>query len=176
MKTFHFSFTPIVTAVAVTFLSGCGNSEDPAPKNESSAQQSADEHGEAGHGHEHEGHSHGAGPHDGTLADWGGGAYHVEFTVDHDRKESVVYILGSDEKTPEPIKTDKILLSITDPNIQVELVAAPLEGEAEGTSSRFIGTHDDLGIVQEYEGTISGEIDGTPYVGEFKEEPHDHEE
>ena len=110
------------------------------------------------------------------MADWGGGKYHVEFTVDHDKKESVVYILGSDEKTPEPIKTDNVLLSISDPNFQVELVVDSQEGEAEGTSSRFVGTHDSLSIVQEFQGTISAEVDGTPYVGEFNEEPHSHEE
>ena len=72
----------------------------------------------AEHGHEHaegegeHGHGHGAGPHDGTLADWGGGKYHVEFTVDHEQQEATVYILGSDEKSPAPIKTDKVLLSI----------------------------------------------------------------
>jgi hypothetical protein len=38
-----------------------------------------------------------------------------------------------------------------------------------------VGTHDSLGVVQEFSGTISGEIDGTPYSGDFKEEPHDHE-
>lgn len=29
-----------------------------------------------------------------------------------------------------------------------------------------------LGVVQEFAGTISGEVDGTPYVADFKEEPH----
>jgi len=106
------------------------------------------------------------------VADWGGGKYHVEFTVDHEKKESIVYILGSDEKTAEPIKADTVLLSITDPNFQVELTANPLEGEADGMCSRFVGTHDKLGIVQEFQGTISGEVDGTPYVGEFKESAH----
>jgi hypothetical protein len=109
--------------------------------------------------------------------DWGGGAYHVEFTVDHDKKEAVVYILGSDEKSPAPIKAQSVHLVINDPLTELELAAKPLEGENEGTSSRFVGTHDTMGIVKEFAGTISGEIEGTPYVGDFKEEPHaaDHE-
>jgi hypothetical protein len=115
--------------------------------------------------------AHGAGPHGGTLTDWGGGAYHVEFTVDHDKKEATVYVLGSDEKSPSPIKTKNIHIVVNDPMTELDLKAKPLEGEAEGTSSRFVGTHDTFGIVKEYAGTISGEVESTPYTGEFKEEP-----
>jgi hypothetical protein len=124
------------------------------------------------HGHAHDGH--GAGPHGGTLADWGGGKYHVEFTVDHDKKETIVYVLGSDEKTPAPVKTvdGKMLLTINEPVFQVELQATPLEGENEGMSSRYVGQHENLGIVREFAGSMSAEIDGTPYAGDFKEEPH----
>lgn len=59
-----------------------------------------------------EGHSHGKGPHGGAVADWGGGAYHVEFMVNHQTQEATVYVLGSDAKTAAPIKSDKLLLSI----------------------------------------------------------------
>ena len=48
-------------------------------------------------------HAHGQGPHKGAIGDWGN-KYHIEFTVDHDKKEATVYILGSDEMTPAPIK------------------------------------------------------------------------
>jgi predicted small lipoprotein YifL len=153
-------FLLLVSAALLSCVNGCGDKKpDPAPK--SKANPSAEE----------KPHSHGAGPHGGALTDWGGGAYHVEFTVDHDQKEATVYILGGDEKTPAPIKTDKIKLVIDDPMTEMDLVAKPLEGEAEGTSSRFVGTHDTIGIVQEFAGTISGEVDSTPYTGDFKEEP-----
>jgi hypothetical protein len=115
-------------------------------------------------------HGHGAGPHGGAVADWGGGAYHVEFTVDHDNKQATVYILGSDEKTPAPVKAEKLLLSINDPAFQVDLLPKPQEGEVAGASSRFVGNHENLGTVQEFAGTISGEVDGTPYAGDFSEE------
>src|SRR5262249_19369201 len=59
--------------------------------------------------------AHGTGPHGGTISDWGGGKYHVEFTVDHGKKEATVYILGDDEKTPAPVKASKLLLSINEP-------------------------------------------------------------
>jgi len=108
------------------------------------------------------------------VADWGGGAFHVEFKVDHAKKEATVYVLGSDGKTAAPVKTTQLRLILLDPATEIELVAKPLDGEAEGSSSRFVGTHDNLGIVKEFAGTISGEVAGTPYVGEFKEVAGDH--
>jgi len=151
-------------------VSGCSQSPAPAP---GPAPGGAP--GGSGPATEHDPHAHGAGPRGGVITDWGGGAYHVEFTVDHDKKEATVYVLGSDEKTPATIKAQTIHLTINDPMTELDLAAKPLDGEADGTSSRFIGTHDTLGIVQEFAGTISGEIDGTPYTGDFKEEPHTHE-
>ena len=120
----------------------------------------------------HEAHGHGAGPHEGTVADWGGGKYHVEFAVDHDKQEGTVYILGADEKTPTPIDATEINLSITDPVMQVTLKATPQDSDPAGKASRFVGNHEKLGVVQEYAGTIAGVIDGTPFSGDFKEEPH----
>ena len=161
----------LMLALALGTLISAVGCEQPKPSTNSTA-AAGDHghdhpHGEAGHSH-----GHGAGPHEGTLADWGGGKYHVEFTVDHDKKEATVYILGGDEKTPAPIKTDKVLLSIKQPAFQVELAAKPLDGETDGKASRFVGTHDSLGVVQEFAGTISSEIEGTPYAGDFAEEAH----
>lgn len=144
---------------------GCKD-DKPAPA-PAAGTVAADAHAETGT--EHDEHSHGAGPHGGALADWGGGAYHVEFTVDHGAKEATVYVLGSDGKSPAPIKAATIALGINEPATDIELQAKPLEGETAGNSSRFVGRHDTIGIVQEFAGTISGEIDGTPYVGEFAE-------
>ena len=153
----------IGTLVAVA---GCSGSKPESTSGTPAATPSTehrDDHSHAGHG---------AGPHDGTLADWGGGKYHVEFTVDHDKQQATVYILGDDEKTPVPIKAEEIQLSITDPAMQVTLKAMPQPGDPEGSASRFVGNHASLGVVQEYAGTITGVVDGTPYSGDFKEEPH----
>ena len=144
-------------------LIGCGPTPDPTPVPQATSNSPA-----KGEAHP----AHGAGPHGGALTDWGGGAYHVEFTVDHDKKEVTVYIVGSDEKTPAPIKAQSIHLVIDEPMTELDLAAKPVEGEAEGTSSRFVGTHDTIGVVREFAGTISGVIEGTPYTGDFKEEPH----
>ena len=166
MKKFRISSGSMAAITALAFITGCGEAEKPAANStppvtqQPAAQQDAPKHA-----------AHGAGPHGGAVADWGGGKYHVEFTVDHDKQEATVYVLGSDEKTAAPIKADKVLLSIVDPKFDVELASAPLEGEAGSVASRFVGTHENLGKVQEFDGTISGEVDGTPYAGDFKEEP-----
>jgi hypothetical protein len=123
----------------------------------------------------HDEHDHGAGPHGGAIGDLGGGAYHFEFTVDHDKRQAVVYILGGDAKTPAPVKADKLLLALKDPMVQIDLAAEPLEGEA-GTSSRFVGHDDALGKVQEFAGSVTAEIEGTPYSGDFQEKPADHQD
>ena len=167
---------PLLAALtAVSMAVGCEPAAPPVTPAPAPAAAPAGDHG---HSHaEGEGHSHGAGPHDGTLADWGGGKYHVEFTVDHEKQQATVYVLGSDEKTPTPVKTTdgKLLLVITDPAMQVDLTAQPLDGETDGKSSRYVGQHDKLGTVKDFAGTISGEVDGTPYAGDFKEEAHGHD-
>ncbi|MDA1049353.1 MAG: hypothetical protein O3C40_02595 [Planctomycetota bacterium] len=161
------TLTSLAAIGTLTFVVGCGGSKPPAtpttPAAPSQPAAHADDHAHSGHG---------AGPHDGTLADWGGGKYHVEFTVDHDKQEGTVYILGDDEKTASPITSAEIQLIIKDPPMQVALKAAPQEGDPEGSASRFVGNHESLGVVQEYAGTITGLIDDTPYSGDFKEEPH----
>ena len=164
MKKLNLTLTSRIAIGTFAFVAGCGDSQQPVTHN--NAQQPANHSDDSGHA------GHGAGPHDGTLADWGGGKYHVEFTVDHDKQEATVFILGDDEKTPSPIEAEEIQLSISDPMMQVTLKAAPQEGDPEGSASRFVGNHESLGVVQEYAGTIRGTVDGTPYRGEFKEEPH----
>jgi hypothetical protein len=164
---------PLLGLAAFVFTAGCG--EPPAsPPAPDANQPAAGEHDHDGHAHEH-GHSHGEGPHHGTIADWGGGKYHVEFTVDHDKQEATVYVLGDDAKTAAPLKAETIELSINEPAFQVTLNAAPQTGDPAGAASRFVGKHEKLGVVHEFAGSIVGEIDGTPYAGDFKEEPHTHD-
>ena len=165
------TLTSLIAISTLAFVAGCGDSQQPAMSDAYQSEQQP-----ANHSDDQSHSGHGAGPHDGTLADWGGGKYHVEFTVDHNKQEATVYILGDDEKTPTPIKAEEIQLSIKDPMMQVTLKAVPLEGEPDGSASRFVGNHKSLGVVMEYAGTITGVIDGTPYSGDFKEEPHEHEE
>lgn len=158
---------------ALLIASGCQDKKPAAPAApaaDASSMADAIRHKEDD-SHEH---SHGSGPHDGAVADWGGGAYHVEFVVDHDAKKATVYVLGSDGKSAAPIKAESINLIIEEPSTEMTLNAEPLEGETGGISSRFSGEHDTIGIVREFSGTIRGEVDGTPYVGDFTEVAHDH--
>jgi hypothetical protein len=169
----------VVAATAIG-VAGCGQpATSPTP---AAGRGAGDDHDhDDGHDHDHDhaagGHAHGAGPHGGTLTDWGGGKYHVEFTVDHDATEAVVYVLGADQKTPVPVAVadGKLLLTIREPAFQVELVARPLAGETAAVASRYAGTHDGLGMVREFAGTISGAVDGTPFAGDFEEHTHEHE-
>ncbi len=160
----------ILAAVCGLFLMSAGCGEDAADKPADNKDNSANKANSSSGDNESGGHSHGAGPNGGAVADWGGGAYHVEFTVNHDTQEATVYVLGSDAKTATPIDAEKLLLSINDPSFQVDLMPVPMDGES-GGSSRFVGKHESLGIVQEFDGTISGTVGGTPYAGDFKEEP-----
>ncbi len=167
MKKLELTLSWLIAIGTLAFVAGCGDSQQPVTSGTNGNAQQPTNHSDD---HSHSGH--GAGPHDGTLADWGGGKYHVEFTVDHNKQEATVFILGDDEKTPSPIKAEEIQLSISDPVMQVTLKAAPQEGDPEGSASRFVGNHESLGVVQEYAGTITGVVDDTPYAGDFKEEPH----
>jgi len=169
MKRFGFTLS---LAAAISFV-GCNKpSAPPTDSPTPVANDRGNLRGDGTHDHSVEGHAHGTGPHDGTIADWGGGKYHVEFTVDHDRQQATVYILGSDEKTSMPIDAQSIELSIQDPAMQVTLQASPQEGDLDGKASRFVGTDEKLGVVQEYAGTLTGVVDGTPFSGDFEETAH----
>ena len=148
----------------LAWTAGCG--QPPATVDEHAATQQP--------GGEDEHHHHGTGPHGGTVADWGGGKYHIEFTVDHATQQATVYILDGDARQAVPIEADSLTLSIQQPAFQVELAAAPLPGESAGAASRFVGQHERLGVEQNFSGTISGLVAGTPYAGDFHEEAHDH--
>lgn len=165
-----------VVLAALVGWTGCNQPTDPPTETPAATEDAhGHDHDQGTHDHGIEGHAHGVGPHDGTVADWGGGKYHVEFTVDHDLQQATVYILGSDEKTPTPIDPPFIELSIKEPEMLVTLQASPQEKDPAGKSSRFVGTHEKLGVVQEYAGTMTGVVDGTPYSGDFKEEAHGHD-
>ncbi len=171
-----FQFMSFVTIAAIALMVGCNpqKAEDPSGGDNADTGEHVHADGTVHKAHGDEGHTHGEGPHGGTVADWGGGKFHVEFTVDHDKKEATVYILGDDEKTAIPIDAEEITLSIKDPAFTATLKANPQDGDSEGKASRFVGNHENLGIVKEYEGSMSGAVSGTPYSGNFKEVAHDH--
>lgn len=166
MENSLFTLSSVTALFSVSLMVGCGDKAAQQPTTQQTGTSSTTE---SDQNHKIEGHAHGAGPHGGTIVDWGGGTFHVEITVDHDKKEATAYVLGSDEKTPEPITAESILLTIKDPQMQFELMPEPLGGEGDGKSSRFVGADDRLATVMEYEGTMSAVVDGTPYAGNFDE-------
>ena len=161
----------LATLCCLVAFTGCSKS----PSGSDEAQSANDTSATDEHSHEHsvdhsvEGHAHGAGPHGGTIADWGGGTFHVEFVVDHDKQQAIAYVLGSDEKTPTSIDSESIELALKDPAIQFKLNAVPQDGDPAGKSSRYEGKHEKLATVQEYSGTLTAVVDGTPYSGDFAE-------
>jgi len=191
------SWTNLVLVVAVGGLcgSGCQRQSGGPANSAASPSGQAGEHSHAdGHDHEHDhghgpeqaaerkgngasegqhgaGHVHAAGPHGGTIADWGGGKFHVELTIDHGKQEATVYVLGSDEKTPMPVQTadGSLLLTINEPAFQVSLKPAPLDGESSSRASRYKATHDQLAVKRRLAGSIGAEVDGTPYAGDFEQ-------
>ncbi len=115
------------------------------------------------------------GPHGGALIEWGEEEYHLEFTVDHKNQEAIVYILDDTAKKAKPIKASELTLTIKQsPPATVKLVAKPEKDADAGASSRFAGKHEVLGKEQEFEGEIKGEVEGKPYVGDFKDKAHKH--
>lgn len=151
----------LLASCCLVFLFG-GCLPEPAARNGKSSSSS------------HDDHDHGTGPHGGIIGEWGAGDYHFEFTVDHEKKEAIVFVLKEDAKTAAPIKAEKLLLTLKSPAVQIDLLAKPVEGEPADLSSRFIGSHELFEKAQHFEGTVVGEIEGTPYAGDFKETAEGH--
>jgi hypothetical protein len=125
-----------------------------------------------GHAHDH---SHDEGPHDGVVAGWGDEEFHAEFTVDHDTKTATVYILDEHAKNApkvEPAKITKVTLAITNvsPPLTLEMKFDPAKTDSKGIA--FSATHDQFGKKMNFEGNISGKLNGKDYSGDFKEGAH----
>ncbi len=116
-------------------------------------------------------HDHGPGPHKGLIFDITGSKWHAEFQADHDKKEATVWILGMDEKTPTPIKAEKIKLVVANTTPKIEIDLLPTDKGADGSAHTFTGKHDGFGTPKEYKGTIVFVVGGKPYSGDFEEAP-----
>jgi len=120
-------------------------------------------------------HAHGKGPNGGVVFDLG--KYHAELTVDHDKKELTVLILGEDEKTPTPVAVKELTVTTKPTKTKEGKIVPPMtikllsRDEKAGKATKFVGTDPGLGNVADFEGIVLGEIDGKPSQGEFKEEP-----
>jgi hypothetical protein len=118
---------------------------------------------------EDQGHAHGSGPHGGVIIELD--KYHGEFKPDHGKKEATVWLLKGDAKSPARVKTDKLRLVVSNTNPKIEIDLLPTDTDKDGTASTFVGKHDGFGVEMEYKGTVSAQIDGKPYSGDFEEKP-----
>lgn len=108
------------------------------------------------------------GPHLGALVAWGE-QHRVEFVADRVTGEVTVYVLGRDARTPAPVATDEIVLSLDEPAIQVALKPSPQARDPMGTSSRFVGSLPDSTRGWRLRGVLSGVVDGNRVSGELVE-------
>lgn len=117
---------------------------------------------------------HGKGPNGGTVFDLG--KFHAEFTVDHDKKQCALLILGADEKTPSHIVAKDLTVNTKETKTKDGKVVPPMTikmaaaDEKDGNASKYVGTDPGLSNVAEFEGTVLGEINGKPSKGNFKED------
>jgi hypothetical protein len=162
MLTFRMAMVLLVAPVLT--LTGCGDAKKEDDKKPAAH---ADDHG---HGHE--------GPHGGHIIELSD-AYHAELTHDDASKTITVYILdGKAEKNVAIAATELPLNLVVDGKpLQVKLAAAPEEGEAEGTASKFTVVDEAALEALESEkttGRLIVEIDGKSYNGKLEHHDHDH--
>jgi hypothetical protein len=156
--------TPVVL-ITVLMVCGCSKSSESTP-----AATDATTAAEAAPAAEH---AHGTGPNGGVVFDLG--SHHAEFTVDHGKHQCTILVLGDDEKTPAAVATAELILNIQETKMADGTVVAPMTvtmspaDSAEGKASKFVGSDPGIGNVADFAGTVSGEIDGKPAMGEFKE-------
>ena len=123
------------------------------------------------------------GPHHGALLELGDEEYHAEMVHDEDAKTVTVYILDSTAKKAVPIdaKTLTIVVRANGKTNPYELKASPIEGEADGKSSRFVSSDKAIDAAIDTEGAESQlqvTIQDTPYtvkIAEHDHDEHDHE-
>jgi hypothetical protein len=154
----------VVAAIAVGGCSPKKNDTKPAANGPANAESAG---GTADHA------PHGTGPNGGVVFDLG--KHHAEFTVDHDKKECTILVLGSDEKTPTPVTAEELTLNIKEsqtadgtPVPAMTVTMKPVDAK-DGKASKFVGTDEGLGNVADFEGAVVGDVEGKPSQGEFKE-------
>jgi len=150
-----------VLLVAALCSAGCSKPSDSTPaKTGTSAAPVAE-------------HTHGPGPNGGVVFEVG--SRHAEFTVDHGKKECTLLFLGDDEKTPTAVASTEFVLSIKETKTADGTVVSPMTvamqpvNATDGKAVTFVGADPGIGNVADFAGTVSGEIDGKPAMGEFKE-------
>ena len=87
----------------------------------------------------------------------------------------MILVLGNDEKTLTPIAATEFVLNTKETKTAEGKVVPPMtitmkpEDVKDGKTAKFVGTDPGVGNVADFAGTVSGEIDSKPAMGEFKE-------
>src|SRR6267378_1703240 len=120
--------------VAVLSVTGCSQPSGTTPP--------AKDTGTKKDGGKKDDHTHGQGPNGGVVFDLG--KYHAEFTVDHDKKECTVLVLGEDEKTPTPVAAKELTLNTKQTKTKEGKIVPPMtikmlpKDEAGGKATMFV--------------------------------------
>ena len=160
--------------IATLAVAGCGKSE---PSKSDAGKNEPSKGGDKKGGKEDD-HAHGKGPNGGVVFDLG--KDHVEFTVDHPKKECTFLFVTGDNKDakPMPVAAKEFTLTTKETKTKEGKVVAPMTikmlpvDAKDGKASKFVGTDPGLGNVADFEGTATGEINGKPASGSFKESDH----
>lgn len=138
MKTYRMLQAFAATLVATTLI-GCGGDSEYSAVTEGDAHEATVHAEAAGAGHMH-------GPNGGEAFGLGESGLHAELVIDEDAGEVAVYILGSEGKSASPVSVSAVTISFThgEESEDFALAASPLEGEEDGTSSKFVSKDGEL--------------------------------
>lgn len=163
-----------VLSVGIACANGCGGTTDYKPVQEVKKSNPLPDHD---HGEK--------GPHGGGIVELGKEEYHAEILIDHDAHAIIVYVLGKDAKTAEPIAATEITVTPAGKDA-LTLKAAPQPGDPEGKASKFVFVSDEVVHELLEAGFVHGELKITigdkPYTGDIdyhmpgsEHKDHDHD-
>lgn len=114
-----------------------------------------------------------AGPHKGTVIEWGEEELHPELVFDAKGGTVTAYIYGDHNDLHKAklkaIDSKALILSLkTDPPTTIKLDPMPEKGDPKGSSTKFVGKHEVIKKDVKWTGTLAGKVGTKPYSGEFK--------
>lgn len=115
-----------------------------------------------------------AGPHKGTVVEWGEEEYHPELVFDKKDGTVTAYIYGNHgdlhKAKLKAIDSKNLVMTLkTTPATTIKLEPTPEKDDPKGSSTKFVGKSDVLKQEMKWAGTLSGKVGPKPYTGEFKQ-------
>lgn len=114
------------------------------------------------------------GPHKGAVVEWGEEEYHLEVVTDAKAGTVIVYVYGNHNEfhkaKAKAIDSKSLIMTVKGAkSIAVKLTPKPVEGDAKGVASTFVGKHAVFGKEAKLKGTLSGKVGTKPYSGDFEQ-------